>query len=69
MWTRKKEERTVKSTNLKEFVGNSLVVQKLGLCAFSAEGLGSIPAWGANPTSCAAMKKKAVAVKADESLK
>jgi len=58
MWTRKKEERIAKSTNLKEFVGNSLVVQKLGLCTFSAEGLGSTPAWGANPTSCAAMKEK-----------
>ena len=26
--------------------GNSLVVQWLGLCAVSAEGLGSIPSWG-----------------------
>ena len=28
--------------------GNSLVVQWLGLCAVSAESLGSIPSWGTN---------------------
>ena len=26
--------------------GNSLAVQWLGLCALTAEGLGSIPGWG-----------------------
>ena len=26
--------------------GNSLVVQWLGLCAFTAEGLGSVSGWG-----------------------
>ena len=26
--------------------GNSLVVQWLGLCAFTAEGVGSAPGWG-----------------------
>ena len=26
-------------------MGNSLAVQWLGLCAFTAEGLGSIPGW------------------------
>ena len=26
--------------------GNSLAVQWLGLCAFTARGLGSIPGWG-----------------------
>ena len=30
-----------------KYVGNSLVVQWLGLCAFTAEGLGSIPGRGA----------------------
>ena len=27
-------------------MGNSLAVQWLGLCAFTAESLGSIPGWG-----------------------
>ena len=27
-------------------MGNSLVVQWLGLCTLTAEGLGSIPGWG-----------------------
>ena len=35
---------------------NSLVVQWLGLCAFTAEGVGLIPGWGTkgdcNPTDC-----------------
>ena len=32
---------------LKNFtIGNSLAVQWLGLGAFTAEGLGSIPVWG-----------------------
>ena len=67
MWTRKREETLAKNTNLKEFVGNSLVVQKLGLCTFTAEGLGSIPAWGTNPTSCAAVKRKTSCGSSDES--
>ena len=29
-----------------ECLGNSLVVQWLGLCTFTAKGLGSIPDWG-----------------------
>ena len=32
--------------NFKLHVGNSLVVQWLGLCTFTAKGLGSIPGWG-----------------------
>ena len=28
-------------------LGNSLVVQWLGPCAFTAEGPGSVPGWGA----------------------
>ena len=31
---------------LKNIKGNSLAVQWLGLCAFTAEGTGSIPGWG-----------------------
>ena len=34
------------ATNKKSPNGNSLVVQWLGLCAFTAGGTGSIPGWG-----------------------
>ena len=37
-------------------VGNSLVVQWLGLGDFIAKGQGSIPDWG-TPTSCTAQEK------------
>ena len=30
------------------YVGNSLEVQRLGLCALTTEGLGLIPGWGTN---------------------
>ena len=30
------------------YVGNSLVVQRLGLCALTTEGLGLSPGWGTN---------------------
>ena len=30
----------------KDVIGNSLVVQWLGVHAFTAQGLGSIPGWG-----------------------
>ena len=39
-------------------MGNSLVVQWLGLHAVTADGLDSFPAWGTNPTSCVAQEKK-----------
>ena len=39
-------------------MGNSLVVQWLGLHAFTADGLGSFLGWGTNPTSCVAQEKK-----------
>ena len=39
--------------------GTSLVVQWLGLCAFIAEGLGSIPGWGTKiPQAVQCGKKK-----------
>ena len=37
---------TTEWLNNNSFFGNSLVVQWLGLHAFTAEGLGSIPCWG-----------------------
>ena len=44
---------------LKVKIGNSLVVQWLGLCAFTAEGRGSIPGLGTKIlASCAAARKK-----------
>ena len=50
-------------------LGNSLVVQWLGLCAFTAEGAGSIPGWGTKipqATRCAVKKKKKVRLKGRE---
>ena len=44
-----------------KYVGNSLVVQWLGLCAFTAEGLGSIPGRRAEISQavwCSRKKKK-----------
>ena len=38
-------------------VGNSLVVQWLGLGDFIAKGQGSIPDWG-TPTSCTALHRR-----------
>ena len=38
--------------NLKK-LGNSLAVQKLGVCAFTVEGPGLIPGWGTKiPQAC-----------------
>ena len=45
----------------KHCVGNSLVVQWLGLCAFTAESLGSVPGWGTKipqAVRCGQKKKK-----------
>lgn len=36
------------SMEIRLFVGKSLTVQWLGLCAFTAESPGSIPDWGTN---------------------
>ena len=40
--------------------GNSLVVQWLGLCAFTAKGLGSISGWGTKilQSACCSQTKK-----------
>ena len=40
-----------------QFPQNSLVVQWLGLCAFTAEGTGSIPGRGSRIPQAAAKKK------------
>ena len=43
------------------WMGNSLAVQWLGLCAFTAEGTGSIPGWGTKmpqAAQCGQKKKK-----------
>ena len=42
----------------KEILGNSLAVQELGLGAFTAEGVGSIPGWGSHKPRGTAGKKK-----------
>ena len=39
-------------------MGNSLAVQWLGLHAFTAEAVGSIPGWGTNIPQAARLKKK-----------
>jgi len=39
-------------------MGNCLAVQWLGLCAFTAEGLGSIPGWGSEIPQAARHGKK-----------
>ena len=33
-------------SNIEQYPGNSLAVQWLGLCAFTAKGAGLIPGWG-----------------------
>ena len=49
-----KYDRTIKNDG----AGNSLAVQRLGLCAFTAEGAGSIPGRGTKNLRDEAKKKK-----------
>ena len=46
-WNRKQDPDWNKKQNVvyKGTLGNSLAVQWLGLCAFTAEGAGSVPGW------------------------
>ena len=65
MRPKNKKKTTELKTALKNKIdfGNSLVVQWLGLCAFTAKGLGSIPGRGTKipkATRCSQKKKKKI---------
>ena len=54
-----REEWSLVDTREERNSGNSLVVQWLGLCVFTAEGTGSIPGWGTKiPASGVAKPKR-----------
>ena len=57
----RKERKKSRKLNTIIYMGNSLVVQWLGLCTFTTEGTGSIPGWGnkiPQAVWCSKKKKK-----------